>query len=47
MENNLTNAKIYSDEIRELLNEVEEIDYKTDLLMDNFKEMFLQLSTNN
>lgn len=47
MNNELTNARLYADEIIELVNEVEEMDYKTDLLMDNFKEMFMQLSTNN
>jgi hypothetical protein len=47
MNNDLSKAKIYSQEISELINDIEEIDYKKDLLLDNFKVMFLELSTNN
>ena len=47
MNNDLSKAKIYSKEISELINDIEEIDGKKDLLLDNFKSMFLELSTNN
>ncbi len=47
MNNDLSKAKIYSKEISELINDIEEIDEKKDLLLDNFKSMFLELSTNN
>ena len=47
MNNDLSKAKIYSQEISELIQDIEDIDYKKDLLMENFKSMFLELSTNN
>lgn len=47
MNNDLSKAQIYSQEISELINDIEDIDYKKDLLMENFKSMFLELSTNN
>jgi len=47
MENKLPKAKIYSKEISQLVNDIEEINSQKDLLMENFKSMFLELSTNN
>jgi|GEM_PF-6113083 hypothetical protein len=47
MSNELPKVKLYSQEISELMEDIEELDYKKDLLMENFKSMFLELSTNN
>ncbi len=47
MNNNLPKVKLYSQEISELMDDMEEIDCKKDLLIENFKSMFLELSTNN
>lgn len=38
---------LYSEEITELINDIEEVETSKDLLLDNFKSMFLELSTNN
>lgn len=47
MENKSTKMKLYSEEITELINDIEEVEKSKDLLLDNFKSMFLELSTNN
>ncbi len=47
MENKSTNLKLYSEEITELINDIDEVEKSKDLLLDNFKSMFLELSTNN
>lgn len=47
MKNESTKLNLYSEEITELINDIEEVEKSKDLLLDNFKSMFLELSTNN
>jgi t-SNARE complex subunit (syntaxin) len=47
MRKDLNKIEIYSEEITELLNDIEEVDNTKDFILDNFKTMFLELSTNN
>ncbi|MDD3420213.1 MAG: hypothetical protein PHE78_06385 [Candidatus Gastranaerophilales bacterium] len=47
MRNEINKIEIYSEEITELLNDIEEVEDTKDFLLDNFKTMFLELSTNN
>ena len=47
MKNKLSKLNFYSEEITELINDIEEVEASKDLLLDNFKSMFLELSTNN
>lgn len=47
MKKESTKLNLYSEEITELINDIEEVEKSKDLLLDNFKSMFLELSTNN
>lgn len=47
MKNEVTKLKLYSEEITELMQDIDEVQQSKDLLLDNFKSMFLELSTNN
>jgi len=47
MKHEFTKMKLYSEEITELISDIEEVEQSKDLLLDNFKSMFLELSTNN
>ena len=47
MNNDFSKIELYSEEISELVNDIEEISIKKDFIIENFKSMFLELSTNN
>lgn len=47
MKETLTRIELYSREITDLINEIDELTTKKDLFLENFKANFLELSTNN